>query len=198
MQIEKNRHLIIMNELISHMDQYLSSDYIAAKAMFCTQKKKEGNTYSHTTVHVEDLFNVLYLTGTDTTTGATPVSFTNPDGSSQEVEAVEAPADDEIVTRTYTLENAMATDITELYVYKTDKTGNLVPNGLKPGKQVSTEVFGYYLHTPNETLYTVEFTVDGKTYKHETVHIEDLFEVILLGTEDMVSGATPIGFKAKE
>ena len=33
------------------------------------------------------------------------------------------------------------------------------------------DVSGYYLHTPNETLYTVEFTADRKTYKHETLHV---------------------------
>lgn len=60
------------------------------------------------------------------------------------------------------------------------------------------DVSGYYLHTPNETLYTVEFTADRKTYKHETLHVEDLFEKVLLGTEDMISGATPIGLQAKE
>lgn len=168
------------------------------ETLYTVKFVSEGNTYAIKTLHVEDLFNVLYLTGADTTTGATVVSFTNPDGSAQEVEAVDAPADDEIVTRTYTLENAMETDITELYVYKSDTKGNLVPDGLKPGEQVSTEVFGYYLHTPNETLYTVEFTVDGETYRHETVHVEDLFEKILLGTEDMTTGATPIGFQAKK
>lgn len=60
------------------------------------------------------------------------------------------------------------------------------------------DVSGYYLHTPNEILYTVEFTADRKTYKHVTLDVEDLFEKVLLGTEDMISGATPIGFQAKE
>ena len=108
---------------------------------------------------MEDLFNVLYLKGTDAVSGATVVSFTNPDGSAQQVEEVEAPAEDEIVTRTYTLENAMDKEITELYVYKS-KGENLVPDGLQPGEQVQAEVFGYYLHTPNETLYTVEYTTE--------------------------------------
>ncbi len=60
------------------------------------------------------------------------------------------------------------------------------------------DVSGYYLHTPNETLYTVEFTADGKTYKHETLHVEDLFEKVLLGIKNLISGATPIGFQAEE
>lgn len=139
----------------------------------------------------------ISITGTDAASGATPVSFTNPDGSKQEVEAAETPADDEIVTRTYTFENAMDKDIKELYVYKSDK-GNLAENGLKPGEQVSTEVFGYYLHTPNETLYTVDYTAGGQNYKFETLHIEDLFDKILLTGTDAASGATPIGFEAKQ
>ena len=73
----------------------------------------------------------------------------------------ETPADDEIVVRTYTFENAMDTVIDELHVYQS-RGNNLVPNGLKPGEQVSTEVFGYYLHTPNETLYTVDYTAAGQ------------------------------------
>ena len=152
-----------------------------------------GETYSIETLHVEDMFNVLYLTGTDAASGATAVSFTNPDGTKQEVEAAETPADDEIVVRTYTLENAMNQDITELYVYKSDR-GNLVPDGLKPGEQVEVEVFGYWLHTPNETLYTVDYTADGKQYKFETLHVEDLFDVLLLKGADAVSGSTPLEF----
>lgn len=167
------------------------------ETLYTVEFVSEGNTYSIQTLHVEDMFNVLYLTGTDETSGATAVSFTNPDGSKQEVEAAETPADDEIVTRTYTLENAMDTDITELYVYKSDK-GNLTPDGLKPGEQVSTEVFGYYLHTPNETLYTVDYTADGKNYKFETLHIEDLFDKLLLQGTDADTGATPIGFHKPE
>jgi len=152
-----------------------------------------GNTYAIRTLHVEDLFNVLYLTGADETSGATAVSFTNPDGSKQEVEAAETPADDEIAVRTYTLENAMDEDITELYVYKSDR-GNLVPDGLKPGEQVDVEVFGYWLHTPNETLYTVDYTADGQQYKFETLHVEDLFDVLVLKGADAVSGSTPLEF----
>ena len=166
------------------------------ETLYTVEFVTDSGTYSIKTLHVEDMFNVLYLTGTDGTTGATPVRFTNEDGSRQEVEAVEAPADDELVVRTYTFENAMEEDIKELYVYKSDK-GNLVPDGLKPGEQVSTEVFGYYLHTPNETLYTVDYTADGQNYKFETLHIEDLFEKILLQGTDASTGATPIGFAKK-
>ncbi len=166
------------------------------ETLYTVEFVTDSGTYSIKTLHVEDMFNVLYLTGTDGTTGATAVRFTNEDGSRQEVEAVEAPADDELVVRTYTFENAMEEDIKELYVYKSDK-GNLVPDGLKPGEQVSTEVFGYYLHTPNETLYTVDYTADGQNYKFETLHIEDLFEKILLQETDASTGATPIGFAKK-
>ena len=166
------------------------------QTLYTVEFVADGTTHSIQTLHVEDLFNVLYLTGTDATSGATAVSFLNPDGTAQQVEAVEAPADDEIVTRTYTLENAMNTAITELYVYKS-KGENLTPDGLKPGEQVTAEVFGYWLHTPNETLYTVEFVVNDATYSFKTLHIEDLFEVLyLVGTEDVdaTSGATPVAF----
>lgn len=168
------------------------------ETLYTVEFVADGNTYSIQTLHVEDLFNVLYLTGTDATSGATAVSFANPDGSAQEVEAVDAPAEGEIVTRTYTLENAMDTAITELYVYKSQGQ-NLAPNGLKPGEQVKAEVFGYYLHTPNETLYTVEFTAAEQTYRFETLHIEDLFEVLYLTgapVTDATSGATPVAFAA--
>lgn len=150
---------------------------------------------------MEDLFNVLYLNGTDAVSGATVVSFTNPDGSAQQVEEVEALAEDEIITRTYTLENAMDKEITELYVYKS-KGENLVPDGLQPGEQVQAEVFGYYLHTPNETLYTVEYTTEGdklvNTYSIRTLHVEDLFEVLYLTGADAVAGATPVAFAKPE
>lgn len=167
------------------------------ETLYTVEFVTDTDTYSIKTLHVEDMFKVLYLTGTDATSGATAVSFTNPDGSKQEVEAAETPADDEIVTRTYTFENAMDKEIKELYVYKSDQ-GNLVENGLKPGEQVSTEVFGYYLHTPNETLYTVDYTAGGQNYKFETLHIEDLFDKILLKGTDATSGATVIGFEAKQ
>ena len=166
------------------------------ETLYTVEFVADGTTYNIQTLHIEDSFNVLYLTGTDATSGATAVSFTNPDGSAQQVEAVEAPADNEIVTRTYTLENAMDTAITELYVYKS-KGENLTPNGLKPGEQVTAEVFGYYQSEPNKTLYTVEFVVDNTTYSFKTLHIEDMFEVLyLIGAEDIdaTSGATPIAF----
>ena len=35
--------------------------------------------YSIRTLHVEDLFEVLYLTGTDAVAGATPVAFAKPE-----------------------------------------------------------------------------------------------------------------------
>ncbi len=171
------------------------------ETLYTVEFVADGNTYSIQTLHVEDLFNVLYLTGTDATSGATAVSFTNPDGSAQQVESVEAPGDDEIVSRTYTLENAMDTTITELYVYRS-KGANLAGDGLEPGEQTTAEVYGYYLHTPKETLHTVEFVADGNTYSFKTLHVEDLFEILyLVGTEDAVdatSGATVVAFEKPE
>ena len=173
------------------------------QTLYTVEFVANGETYAIRTLHVEDLFNVLYLKGTDldAVSGATAVSFTNPDGSAQQVDEVEAPAEDEIVTRTYTLENAMDVEITELYVYKS-KGENLVPDGLQPGEQVQAEVFGYYLHTPNETLYTVEYTTEGdkfvNTYSIRTLHVEDLFEVLYLTGADAVAGATPVAFAKPE
>lgn len=172
------------------------------ETLYTVEFVADGNTYSIETLHVEDLFKTLYLTGTDAASGATAVSFTNPDGSAQETEDTEAPAEDEIVKRSYTLENAMDTTITELYVYRS-KGENLVPDGLEPGEQVTAEVFGYYLHTPNETLHTVEFVADGNTYSFETLHVEDLFEVLYLtgaadDTADAASGATVVAFEKPE
>ena len=168
------------------------------ETLYTVEFVADGQTYSIKTLHIEDLFKVLYLTGTDEVSGATAVSFTNPDGSAQEVEAVEAPGEEEIVKRTYTLENAMDTPITELYVYKS-KGENLVPDGLADQEQVTAEVFGHYLHTANETLYTVEFVTEEETCAFKTLHIEDLFEVLYLtGTPEGVdgeSGATVVAFE---
>ena len=102
-------------------------------------------------------------------------------------------------TRTYLLQNAMDSVVTELYVYPsagTDKGENLAGDGLKRGEQVYVTVTGYMLHTENETLYTVEFVADGQTYDHTTLHVEDLLndKVIYLVGIDGVSSATPLSF----
>jgi len=107
--------------------------------------------------------------------------------------AEETHADDEIVDRIYTLENAMETPITSLYVYES-RGQNLVPDGLKPGEQIQVNVSGRYLHTPNQTLYTVEFVSGGETYAIRTLHVEDLFNVLYLKGTDAVSGATVVSF----
>lgn len=101
------------------------------------------------------------------------------------------------VTRTYTVENALDTPVTELYVYRTDGTEkgeNLAGEGLAKGDQIQIEVSGYMLHSPNETLYTVEYVADGKEYSHGTLHVEDLTEIIYLIGVDGVSSATPLSF----
>ena len=41
--------------------------------------EKLENTYSIKTLHVEDVFEVLYLTGADAVAGATPVAFEKPE-----------------------------------------------------------------------------------------------------------------------
>lgn len=105
----------------------------------------------------------------------------------------EEPGEDEIVRRVYTLENAMEVPVSAVYVYES-RGQNLVPDGLKPGEQVQVPVEGYYLHTPNQTLYTVEYVAEGETYMHQTLHVEDLFNVLYLKGADAVSGATVLGF----
>lgn len=75
------------------------------------------------------------------------------------------------------------------------------PTACSPGESVEAEVLGYYLHTPHETLYTVEYMTEGEkysnTFRHVTLHVEDLFDKITLTGADALSGATPIGFVAK-
>lgn len=102
-------------------------------------------------------------------------------------------------TRTYLLQNATGGTVTELYVYPSDgsdKGENLAGDGLVRGEQVYVTVTGYMLHTDDETLYTVEYVVDGQTYAHTTLHVEDLLndKVIYLVGLDGVSGATPLSF----
>ncbi|MCM1148680.1 MAG: hypothetical protein NC319_01155 [Butyricicoccus sp.] len=92
----------------------------------------------------------------------------------------------------------MDTTITELYVYRSKGPNLAGETGLAPGAQATAEVYGYYLHTPKETLHTVEFVADGNTYSIETLHAEDLFEVLYLvgrrGAVDATSGATVAAF----
>lgn len=102
-------------------------------------------------------------------------------------------------TRTYTLQNAMDSVVTELYVYPsagTDKGENLAGDGLVRGEQVYVTVTGYMLHTENVTLYTVEFVADGQRYNHTTLHVEDLLndKIVYLVGVDGVSSATPLSF----
>ena len=66
----------------------------------------------------------------------------------------------------------------------------------RPFLLTKVPVAGYYLRTPNQTLYTVEFVADGVTYAIKTLHIEDLFEVLYLTGADATSGATPMAFTA--
>ena len=46
----------------------------------------------------------------------------------------------------------------------------------------------------NETLYTVDYKADGQQYKFETLHVEDLFDVLVFKGADAVSGSTPLEF----
>ena len=102
-------------------------------------------------------------------------------------------------TRTYTLQNAMDSVVTELYVYPTagtDKGENLAGDGLEPGEPVRVTVTGYMLRTENETLYTIEYAAGKKLYGHRTLHVEDLLfdtPIYLIGV-DGVTSATFVSF----
>ena len=174
----------------------------------------DGQTYTHTTVHVEDLLNdkVIYLVGADGVSSATALSFSTKnlpeeDDSALVAEAI-APAPQENTpetrgevkaTRTYTLCNAMEETINELYVYPTgseDHGRNLAGDGLEPNEPVRVTLTGYMLRTENETLYTVEYAAGKKLYGHRSLHVEDLLfdtPIYLVGT-DGVSSATFVSF----
>lgn len=184
------------------------------ETLYTVEFVADGQTYDHTTLHVEDLLNdkVIYLVGIDGVSSATPLSFSVsnlPDGddSALVAEAI-APAPQEDTpetrgevkaTRTYTLRNAMEDTITELYVYPTgseDRGENLAGDGLEPGEPVRVTVTGYMLRTENETLYTIEYAVGKKLYGHRSLHVEDLLfdtPIYLVGV-DGVTSATFVSF----
>ena len=184
------------------------------ETLYTVEFVADGQTYDHTTLHVEDLLNdkVIYLVGIDGVSSATPLSFSVsnlPDGDDSALVAeaiVPAPQEDtpetrgEVkATRTYTLRNAMQDTITELYVYPTgseDRGENLAGDGLEPGEPVRVTLTGYMLRTENETLYTVEYAVGKKLYGHRSLHVEDLLfdtPIYLVGV-DGVTSATFVSF----
>lgn len=184
------------------------------ETLYTVEFVADGQTYTHTTLHVEDLLNdkVIYLVGLDGVTSATALSFSTsnlPDGDDSVLRAeaiAPAPQEDtpetrgEVkATRTYTLRNAMEEPITELYVYPTEsgKRGeNLAGDGLEPGEPVRVTVTGYMLRTENETLYTIEYAVGKKLYGHRSLHVEDLLfdtPIYLVGTDGTTS-ATFVSF----
>lgn len=184
------------------------------ETLYTVEFVADGQTYTHTTLHVEDLLNdkVIYLVGLDGVTSATALSFSTsnlPDGDDSVLRAeaiAPAPQEDtpetrgEVkATRTYTLRNAMEDTITELYVYPTEsgKHGeNLAGDGLEPGEPVRVTVTGYMLRTENETLYTIEYAVGKKLYGHRSLHVEDLLfdtPIYLVGTDGTTS-ATFVSF----
>lgn len=184
------------------------------ETLYTIEYVADGETYSHTTVHVEDQLNdkVVYLVGMDGVSSATALSFSGsnlPDGdeSALAAEAI-APGPQEDTpetrgevkaTRTYTLRNAMDETVTELYVYPSDSTEkgeNLAGDGLEPGEPVRVTLTGYMLRTENETLYTIEYVAGDATYSHTTVHVEDLLfdtPIYLVGV-DGTSSATALSF----
>ena len=184
------------------------------ETLYIVEFVADGQTYDHTTLHVEDLLNdkVIYLVGIDGVSSATPLSFSvsnlpNADDSALVAEAI-APAPQEDTpetrgevkaTRTYTLRNAMQDTITELYVYPTGSESrgeNLAGDGLEPGEPVRVTVTGYMLRTENETLYTIEYAVGKKLYGHRSLHVEDLLfdtPIYLVGV-DGVTSATFVSF----
>ncbi len=184
------------------------------ETLYTVEFMADGETYTHTTLHVEDLLNdkLIYLVGMDGVSGATVLSFStsnlpNGDESALAAEAI-APAPKEDTpetrgevkaTRTYTLRNTMEETITELYVYPTgseDRGENLAGDGLEPGEPVRVTVTGYMLHTENETLFTIEYAAGKKLYGHRSLHVEDLLfdtPIYLVGTDGTTS-ATFVSF----
>lgn len=184
------------------------------ETLYTVEYAADGETYSHTTLHVEDqlLDKVIYLVGLDGVSSATSLSFStsnlpNEDDSALTTEAiVPAPQEDtpetrgEVkATRTYTIENAMEETVTELYVYPSgseERGENMAGDGLENGESVRATLTGYMLHTENETLYTIEYVVGNKVYGHRSVHVEDLLfdtPIYLVGV-DGTSGATFVSF----
>ncbi len=184
------------------------------ETLYTVEYVADGETYSHTTLHVEDqlLDKVIYLVGIDGVSSATSLSFStsnlpDEDDSALTAEAIpQAPQEDtpetkgEVkATRTYTIENSMKDTVTELYVYPSgaDSRGeNLAGDGLENGECVKATLTGYMLHTENETLYTIEYMAGNKVYGHRSVHVEDLLfdtPIYLIGV-DGTSGATFVSF----
>ena len=184
------------------------------ETLFTVEYVAAGQTYSHKTVHVEDLLfdKVIYLVGVDGVSGATPLSFGSNNLPVADETTLIAEAKPQVpqtdtpetrgevkATRTYTLENHLDSIVTELYVYPSDsadKGENIAGDGLEKGEQVQVTLTGYMLRTENETLFTIEYVADGQTYAHQTVHVEDLLfdKVIYLVGVDGVSGATVLSF----
>ena len=184
------------------------------ETLYTVEYVVDGETYSHTTLHVEDqlLDKVIYLVGVDGVSSATSLSFAAsnlPDGDDSALAAeaiIPAPQEDtpetrgEVkATRTYTIENALEDIITQLYVYPSDSENrgeNLAGDGIEKGESVKATLTGYMLRTENETLFTIEYMAGNKVYGHRSVHVEDLLfdtPIYLVGV-DGTSSATFVSF----
>ncbi len=137
-------------------------------------------TAAFETLHIEEA--PLYLLSEDLMSGATPISFMEPE-----------------LTATYTVYTSTGETVKELYLYDTDssdKGENLAGEGLEAGAFV--ELTKTVLATQTEEQeYTLEFvTESGYTGSFTTLHFE--VAPIQLLAEDALTGATMISFSKPE
>ena len=132
---------------------------------------ESGYNAKFETLHIEEAPIALQVV--DAETGATPISFSVPEGTGK-----------------YQITNTTGETVTELYVYPVDgeKGENLAGEGMEDGAAVPVEYTGAI-----DSVLVVEFTTetDG-TKAFETLHIEEA-NINLLAA-DAMTGATPIEF----
>ena len=157
------------------------ADYPADTAFTLEFKTEGGYEGKFETLHVEEA--PIYLLSKDLMTGATMISFKEPDA-----------------TASYTVFNSTGETVKELYLYNTgdaDKGENLAGEGLAAAASVElTKVVP--ATTAGDQVYTLEFTTEsGYNAKFETLHFE-VAPIQLLAGADVQTGATPISFKKPE
>ena len=152
-----------------------------ADKVYHVEFKTEGGLEGEfTTLHYEEA--PISLLAEDARTGATQISFTSPDATSE-----------------YTIYNTTGETVTELYLYENgseDKGENFAEGGLTNGSVVGLGETASAYSVRNKE-YTLEFkTESGYEAAFTTLHFEKA--PISLLAEDAMTGATPIAFKAAE
>ena len=144
---------------------------------FVTESDYKG---SFTTLSVEEA--PIYLLSKDMMTGATMISFKEPDANAA-----------------YTVTNLTGETVKELYLYNTgdsDKGENLAGEGMAQDAVVELTRTVPATKTGDQ-VYTIEFTTEsGYTGSFDTLHFE--VAPIYLLSKDLMTGATMISFKKPE